>query len=249
MEKKEFHEIWSTPRTWVQIPSGAFIFIKRGRNIVMKKVAAAAIVFWILNFVYQFYFFSDGNLAASLVRSFALSGAILLGLSLLASPVAILTRIKFAQHRRALGDWGFTFIIVHFLTVVFFYFNSDVSKVFNSLDPFTNLWLMGFIAFIVFIPVYISSARLVTVKLGRRWKNVQRLVYPAYILAVAHYVNINPAAVMTLPGYLLLLVTALVAIFQVVGFVKTVKRTKSKKAAVAGIVVILFALAVLLYSF
>ncbi len=212
------------------------------------QTSILAVVFWLLQFLYQYFSFSNGDIGASLVRSFAFTAATLIGIALLVSPLALFTKLNYIRHRRTLGDWGVTFVIMHFIAVLFFYFAWDVSQIFQNLDPFTNLWLMGFISMLVFLPVYVSSSRLVAMKLGRRWKNVQRLSYPAYILAIVHYIGINPAAMATIPGYLLILVTGLVLLLQFLGFLKRIKQTKDKKSIIWGIAIILFAIVLLFYS-
>lgn len=198
------------------------------------KASAAAIVFWLAHFIYEYY---AVGFDTAIVRSFALAGATLISLSLLIGPLSLLTRFNFLVHRRTVGVWGFTFILMHFLSVLALYYNFDL---FGNL---VTLILFGLVSLIVFIPAYLTSNDTMLKKLGfRKWKFIHRLCYIAYILAVVHYTLLGSISA---PKIILFAVTLAAIVLQLAGFAKTLTRTKSLKDALIGIMIIVFGAVVL----
>ena len=228
---------------------GLFHGLRENKKYVLKA-SVAALVFWLLQFSYQYFILIPNEFGGSLVRSFALSGATLISIALIIGPLSKLTRYNYIFHRRTFGVWGFTFIIMHAISVCFFLFGLDLTAIFWNINPFMNLILFGLVAFLLFLPVYLTSTDWAVDRLGfKKWKKVHRLVYFAYIFAVIHYTRINPSLLYNLAGYALLSVTVLALILQVGAFVKTIKRTHSKKAAILGFIIILFGLILLYVAF
>ncbi|MBI4173690.1 MAG: ferric reductase-like transmembrane domain-containing protein [Candidatus Aenigmarchaeota archaeon] len=221
-------------RPKVQLFAGA-----RANKGYVLKASLLALAFWLLQFLYQFFAFSAGDVTLSLIRSFAFSGASLIGLALVVGPLARLTKYNFIVHRRSIGVWGFTFIIMHFFAVMALAFNFNQALLFWDFNPFINFLLFGFGAYWLFMPLYLTSTDWATQKLGyKNWKRLHRLAYPGYILAMLHYTQVNPQALQSAPGYLLLLVTGLAIVLQVAGFVKTISRSKNRKDLLIGLAII-----------
>lgn len=212
------------------------------------KASALALIFWLLQFSYHF-FIAKQPMDISLVRSFAFSGATLISIALIIGPLARLSKRNYIFHRRTFGVWGFTFIIMHVLSAMSFYFNWNAEKIFTSSNPFVNPLLFGLAAFVIFIPLYVTSTDWTAQKLRfRRWKAIHRLVYVAYIFTVLHYALINPAALYQPFGYLLVAVTVIAFALQLAAFIK-VSKLKLKKDTLIGIVIILFAVLLFGYAF
>jgi methionine sulfoxide reductase heme-binding subunit len=108
-------------------------------------------------------------------------------LSLAITPLRRLTGInRFIQFRRMLGLFAFFYATLHFLAYLvldqFFAFDfilRDIAK-----RPFIT---MGFIAFVLMIPLALTSTKGWIRRLGRRWQLLHRLVYLSAVAAAIHY--------------------------------------------------------------
>ncbi len=213
------------------------------QRVYVAKISAAALGFWLLQFLYHYLVFSPGDVALSIVRSFAFAGATMISFALMIGPLARVSKLVFSYHRRAVGVWGFTFIIMHIVAVAAFIFNFDLSLPYSILDPFVNPIIFGSLAFAFFVPMYLTSTDWAFNLLGYfKWKSVHRLVYIAYIFSVLHYTLINPSALQSLSGYLLMLATLAAFGLELFVFLKTVAKSRSMKAIAVGGAIILFAL-------
>lgn len=90
------------------------------------------------------------------------------------------------QLRRMLGLFAFTYVLLHFLTWLIldqgFYWSGilqDIGK-----RPFITV---GFVAFVLLIPLAITSTNKMMRRLGRRWQRLHKLIYPIVLLGVLHY--------------------------------------------------------------
>ncbi len=226
-----------------------FAGMRQNKGYVLKA-SLLALLFWVLQFTYQYYVLVPNELNSAFVRSFALSGATLISTALIIGPLARLTKYNFIFHRRTFGVWGFTFITLHFFSVLFFFYNFDISALLWNLNPFVNLVVFGLMAFSLFVPLYFTSTDWAVNRLGfKRWKIIHRLVYFAYIFAVLHYTQINPELLYNPAGYLLITATILALSLQTIAFVKTIKKTRSKKAIVIGSLIILFGIILFYVAF
>jgi methionine sulfoxide reductase heme-binding subunit len=90
------------------------------------------------------------------------------------------------QYRRMFGLFTFFYVCVHFAIYIgidqFFAFGSilkDVAK-----RPFIT---MGFTAFVLMIPLALTSTKGWIRRLGRRWQVLHRLIYVSAVCAAIHY--------------------------------------------------------------
>ena len=93
------------------------------------------------------------------------------------------------QRRRYIGVAVFSYSLVHLA----FYF-VDLGSLQMVLEELTTpIILTGWLALFIFIPMAITSSAIMTQAMGwRRWKMVQRGVYPAAILVMAHWLIVEP---------------------------------------------------------
>ena len=134
--------------------------------------------------------------------------------------------------------------------VMLFLFKFDFSLILWNLNPYVNPIIFGIIAFGLFLPLYLTSTDWALDRLGfKRWKNIHRIVYLAYIFSVLHYTQINPDLLRNPAGYLLILATVVALLFQVVAFTKVVRKTRSKKAIITGIAIILIGIILFYIAF
>lgn len=211
----------------------------KDKGYVIKSMVLG-LIFWIAQYAYQ-YFFVDDDISLAIIRASAFTGATLIGIALITGPLQKLWPSKnYIKHRRTLGVLGFTFILVHYFAVMLYVFNFNLQSIFlGGTNPYVNPVIFGLIAFCIYIPIYVTSTDWATQKLGyNKWKMIHRLVYFAWILSVMHFILINPEALISLPGYILLIVTALVFILEISAFVKHTK-SRGGKGRYVGLFIIL----------
>ncbi len=159
-------------------------------------------------------------------RFFGLSGLFLLSVSLLVGPLTVLWPSKFAlliEPRRAVGIASFVFILGHFLLTQLYVFGFDLFLIISDFD-----YAIALIALVIFALLALISSDYMVRKLGNsRWKNLQRLVYLAFVFSLYHFIrNANGIPFFTAGnrinlGELVLLATAIGAIlFQLAAFYK-----------------------------
>lgn len=88
--------------------------------------------------------------------------------------------------RRMLGLFAFFYGLLHFTTYVWLDQWFDVGAVVKDVikRPFIT---MGFLAFVLMVPLAATSTDGMIRRLGRRWGRLHRLIYPIAIAAVLHY--------------------------------------------------------------
>lgn len=222
------------------------------KRAFIAKFLGALILFFLLNFALQYYIYSadapseELRINQSFVRGYSYSGTILLALSLMLGPLAVLfPKYNYVKYRRAVGAGGFLLIYLHFLVVMVKYFNFDSNWIFGNLNPFANPLFMGFIAMLVLLPVFLTSTDWATRKLGfKRWKFVNRFVYFGFLLSILHYslqLAFFPALLNSLISYILIALTVIAGILQVAAFIKRIRLNKAQSIATwAGVGIILF---------
>ena len=88
--------------------------------------------------------------------------------------------------RRMLGLFAFFYLLLHFLTYAGLDQRFDLPAIFEDVveRPFITI---GFTAFLLLIPLAVTSTNVMMKRLGRRWQKLHRLVYLIAILGVVHF--------------------------------------------------------------
>jgi len=112
----------------------------------------------------------------------------LLLVTLAVTPLRRLTGwTKLLRFRRMLGLFAFFYALLHFLTWLWldqgFAWSAVVADI--AKRPYITV---GFAAFVMLTALAVTSTRGSMRRLGRNWKKLHRLVYPAAILVIIHYV-------------------------------------------------------------
>lgn len=98
----------------------------------------------------------------------------------------ILHKPALVRYRRMLGLFAFFYVCLHFLTYLvldqFFDFHAIGKDILKR--PYITI---GFSAFLLLIPLAITSTNAMQRRLGKRWKQLHQLVYIAGLLGVLHY--------------------------------------------------------------
>ena len=110
------------------------------------------------------------------------------------------------QRRRALGVAAFVYSVLHLL-----FYLIDMGNLEDILAEFWALGIWtGWAAMLLFVPLALTSNDASMRRLKAGWKQLQRLVYPAAVLVLVHWIfihnNLVPALVHFVP--LVLLVAA-----------------------------------------
>lgn len=88
--------------------------------------------------------------------------------------------------RRMLGLYAFFYALLHLSVYALFDHGLSLASIAEDIGkrPYVTL---GFAVFLLLLPLAITSPKAMMRRLGRRWKTLHRLVYPAALLAVLHY--------------------------------------------------------------
>ncbi|HEY8117719.1 MAG TPA: protein-methionine-sulfoxide reductase heme-binding subunit MsrQ [Methylophilaceae bacterium] len=112
--------------------------------------------------------------------------AILL-ITLSMTPIRLLTGAAWQiQLRRMMGLFMFFYVCLHFLTYIWLDQWFDWMAIVKDIAKHPYV-LVGFSAFMLTIPLAVTSNRKMMQKLGAQWKKLHQLVYLIAILGVVHF--------------------------------------------------------------
>ncbi len=109
-------------------------------------------------------------------------------ITLSVTPLRKLTKMYWLiQYRRMLGLFAFFYGCLHFLTYVWLDQFFDLHGIYKDVlkRPFITA---GFTAFVLMIPLAITSTQKAIRRLGKRWLLLHRLIYVSAIAGVVHYI-------------------------------------------------------------
>ena len=107
-------------------------------------------------------------------------------IALAVSPVSRLLRMpRLVRYRRMAGLWAFTYVVLHLGSYLWLLGGFALETLAGDIvkRPYISV---GFGALLMLIPLAVTSTRGWQRRLGRRWKKLHRLVYPAAIAAWIH---------------------------------------------------------------
>jgi sulfoxide reductase heme-binding subunit YedZ len=157
----------------------------------MRSAKPAAFVACLLPFVWLVFRTLTGRLGINPVEDLELTTGIwalrFLVFSLAVTPIRRLTGWNgIIQYRRMLGLSAFFYASLHVAIYIgvdqFFAFDLILKDIVKR--PFIT---MGFTAFVLMIPLAVTSTKGWIRRLGRRWQLLHRLVYVSAIAAAVHY--------------------------------------------------------------
>ena len=122
-----------------------------------------------------------------LVIRFGAAGMALLVASFSITPLSVLTsRTNLKPIRRPLGVYGFCYITLHLLAYLWLSNGLEWGLILRDLGE-RRAMSVGLIAFVLLVPLALTSTNGWQRRLGRRWKQIHRLVYLAVPLSLLHY--------------------------------------------------------------
>jgi sulfoxide reductase heme-binding subunit YedZ len=188
-----------------------------------KRVRAVLFIVCLIPLLYLILLSLTGGLGANPVEKLThftgTWGLNFLMITLSVTPVRQLTGLnRIVQYRRMLGLFAFFYTCLHFLCYFvldqFFDFPEIIDDIVKR--PYITL---GVSAFVLLIPLAATSTRKMMMRLGKRWKQLHRLIYISATLAVLHFLWLVKADIREPLIYgvilILLLILRVVRMYQV----------------------------------
>ena len=154
-------------------------------------IKAVLFIICLTPFIYILLLSTTGGLGANPIEELThLTGTWTLRfllVTLSVTPVRQLIGInKIIQYRRMLGLFAFFYGCLHFLCYFVLDQFFDLPAILEDVlkRPYITV---GFSAFILLIPLAVTSTKKMMARLGKKWKQLHRLVYISATLAILHY--------------------------------------------------------------
>lgn len=162
--------------------------------VLPKRFHAASIwalyAFGFVPALWTFYLGATGQLVGNPVKIFEhLLGEWALRfliLTLAISPLRDIAGINWIRYRRALGLLAFYYVAMHFLAYMILDKRLAIDVI---IEDIVKRWFItiGMAAFVLLIPLALTSNRWSIRKLGQGWIKLHRLVYPIAAAGALHY--------------------------------------------------------------
>ena len=111
---------------------------------------------------------------------------------------------QWIQYRRMIGLFAFFYVLLHFLSYVFLLFGAQWAFIGQELTKRPYI-IVGFTAFVLLIPLAISSTAGWQRRLKRRWLTLHKLVYIIAVLALIHFIWLKKLGIFAVWPYALVL--------------------------------------------
>ena len=183
-----------------------------------KHVRAVLFILCLIPLLYLILLSLTGGLGANPVEKLThftgTWGLNFLMITLSVTPVRQLTGLnRIIQYRRMLGLFAFFYACLHFLCYFVLDQFFDLPEIIDDIvkRPYITV---GLSAFVLLIPLAATSTREMMMRLGKRWKQLHRLIYISATLAVLHFLWLVKADIREPVIYGVILISLL--IFRVV---------------------------------
>ena len=164
-------------------------------------------IVWLALMAYQNQLGADP--AKKLVDETGLWAFRILLLSLLMTPLKNWTGYIFwIRYRRMLGLFVLFYVVLHLLIYVFLLFGADWSLLGKEISKRPYI-IVGLLAFVLLIPLGVTSTRNWQKRLGRNWLRLHKVVYVISLLAMLHFSWVKKLGITSIWPYALILVILL----------------------------------------
>lgn len=164
-------------------------------------------IVWLALMAYQNQLGADP--AKKLVDETGLWAFRILLLSLLMTPLKNWTGYSFwIRYRRMLGLFVLFYVVLHLLIYVFLLFGADWSLLGKEISKRPYI-IVGLLAFVLLIPLGVTSTRNWQKRLGRNWLRLHKVVYVISLLAMLHFSWVKKLGITSIWPYALILVILL----------------------------------------
>ena len=121
-------------------------------------------------------------------------------LSLACTPMASIFGWKeLIQRRKALGIYGFFYAALHVSTFFIIDYGLDLSAVWRDVWNKSYI-IIGAVAFLLLLPVAVTSFKYWMKRMGKNWKRLHKLVYVISPLVVYHFLLVVKGSLSQLQG-------------------------------------------------
>ncbi len=161
---------------------------RKSTQQLMRLGAHMAALYPLALLIWDYY---QANLGADPVREILLRtgepALVFLILSLAVTPLTILFGWKQLHPlRRTFGLYGFMYVALHFTTFIWLDYGLNLQFIWDGVVE-QNFVLVGFAAFLLLLPLAMTSNKWSQRRLGKRWKTLHKLVYVIILLALIHF--------------------------------------------------------------
>jgi sulfoxide reductase heme-binding subunit YedZ len=141
---------------------------------------------------------TTGQLSVNPIQDLTLrtgkTALVLLLLSLACTPLNLLLGWKWALGlRKPLGLYSFFYICLHLLIFTLVDYGLDLRLISQAITE-KRYVLAGLASFLLLLPLALTSTKGAVRRLGRCWRRLHWLVYPAALLAVLHFLWLSKTA-------------------------------------------------------
>jgi methionine sulfoxide reductase heme-binding subunit len=162
--------------------------IKKFRITPLRVITHIAGWTPLLFLIHDFY---TNHLTANPIQAIeqrtGLTALIFLLLSLACTPLSsILGWKELPQRRKALGDYGFMYAALHVITFVGVDYGFNFDFILRDVGKKSYI-LVGLAAFLMLLPLAVTSFNTLIRRLGKNWKRLHKLVYIISLLVVLHF--------------------------------------------------------------
>ncbi len=176
----------------------------------MKKIPWLRILVHLLGWlplVYIIYAYATNNLTINPIQEIEQRlGRIAiywLVATLAVTPLYTLTAWRdLPNRRRAIGLYAFLYTCLHLLVFLGLDYGFDLVQIWKLATGKVYL-LVGVLAVLLLIPLAVTSFDFFIRRMGKNWKRLHWLVYPAVIIAILHYALAQKGDLFTLRGNIL----------------------------------------------
>lgn len=126
-------------------------------------------------------------------------------LSLLMTPLKNWTgHSVWIRYRRMIGLFTLFYVVIHLLVYVFLLFGADWSLLAKEITKRPYI-IVGFMAFLLLIPLGVTSTRNWQKRLGKNWLRLHKTVYVISLLALLHFSWVKKLGIASIWPYALIL--------------------------------------------
>ncbi len=158
------------------------------RNQILKPLVWLACLYWLLRLVQQALTgYLGANPVERITHRTGQAALVLLLVGLAITPLRCWTRMLWlVQYRRLIGLFAFFYATLHLLTYLVLDQNFDLFRMAHDVAkrPFI---LIGTLAWLILLPLALTSTQSAIRRLGKRWTLLHRAVYAAAALGCLHF--------------------------------------------------------------
>ncbi|MCL4154561.1 UNVERIFIED_CONTAM: hypothetical protein GTU68_067493 [Idotea baltica] len=148
-------------------------------------------------------------------------------LSLSMTPLRMILKTAWPiRLRRMVGLFAFFYVVTHLLTYLVLDQQLDITAIWSDILERPYI-VAGTVAFVIMIPLALTSTKGMMRRLGKRWQTLHKLVYVSAIAGVVHYIWLAKGD--RIEPWFYLFVLFVLMLFRVKGFVVQLKKRKRER--------------------